>query len=323
LIAGCAAPAPELQPDPPPAVPPPAVLEEQTARVLGGVSETIVAATNAGSVDGLGRIAGVASEMRTAEFAMHAADPEQADLEPLGGEFAGTMIPATSIWPRSLIAVTVPSDSGAQYLYLVTQTDPRTPYALTAWVRLLAGVTLPETAPADVGSLTVAMDAADGLTISPGAALAAYAEVKDAPGSPNSALFAGTDPARDAWTALVERWGSALAPIDGTVRPSSSTNAAEAYALATADGGAIAVGVIRSSLTLEIPGDTEGQSFSLAPYFGALGADNTIVTKAATIEFVQPVALAIPAAGSEAPVSVLGVSQVPVSARTAVKTPSS
>jgi hypothetical protein len=91
---------------------------------------------------------------------------------------------------------------------------------------------------------------------------------------------------------------------------------AGAYAIETADGGAIAVGVVRSTLSLQIPGEKEGQSFTLAAYFAALGAGSTTVTTAAEIDFAQPVALAIPPAGAGAPMSVLGVSQVPIKATT-------
>jgi hypothetical protein len=312
-LAGCAAPPPVLDPDPIPAQPPAAVLAVQTDRILAELAAQITKSAETGSVEGLTRLAGAAAEMRAAEAATHAIAPDEIDFEPLGTEFAGTAVAATDTWPRSFAAVTTPSDAGAQYLYLITQADARSPYAMTSWVRLVAGATMPETAPPETGSAV--LDPADPGTaaFAPADALAAYATAKDNPQTAEAELFAaGSDPARDAWAALVERWGAALAPIAGTVVPSSSTDGGSVYALATADGGAIAFGTVRSTLTLEIPGDVEGQSFTLAPYLGALGAASTTVTKAAAIEFAQPVVLALPPAGSDAPIAVLGVAQVPV-----------
>jgi hypothetical protein len=174
---------------------------------------------------------------------------------------------------------------------------------------------MPETAPAETGSPVLDIQAEGSLMLAPEAALSAYAEAKDNPSSPGSASFAGTDPARDAWVGLVQRWGEALAPIEGQVGPSSSVDASQTYAMGTADGGAIVLGTIRSTLTLTIP-SAQGRSFTLAAYFAALGASSTTVTQAATIEFVQPIALAIPAKSSGTSIEVLGVSQLPVQATT-------
>jgi hypothetical protein len=287
----------------------------QTSRILDDLSTQLAQSEASQSTAEVTRIGGTALEMRTAEFAMHAADPEEVSNDVLATEFAGTVVPATTEWPRSFVAVTTPTDTGAQYLYVLTQAEARAQYAMTSWTRLLAGVTLPETAPPDVGSPTLALGEEGDLAHTPQAALASYAEAKDNPASGAAGLFDGTDPARDAWVGLIERWGAALEPIEGTVAPASSADTEGAYVMATADGGAIVLGTIRSALTLTIP-ETPGRSFTLAPYFGALGAASTTVTRSATIEFAQPVALAIPPKASGQPVAVLGVAQVPVKATT-------
>jgi hypothetical protein len=315
-VAGCGSPVPVVEPDPPPAIPPPAVLPVQTERILTDLGEGLTRSQAEGTATVSARIGGVALEMRTAEFAMHAQAPEDVNPEVLGTDFTGTIVPATDRWPRHFIAVTSPGEGGAQYLYLLTQADPRAPYAMTSWVRLLAGVTLPETAPADVGSPVLDPTAPGDLAVAPDAALATYAAAKDDPTAPAAESFTGTDPARDAWSVLVDRWGSALAPINGTVTPASSVDAGSVYTIATADGGAIVIGTIRSTLTLRIPGGNEGQSFTLASYLGALGANGTTVTQAASIGFAQPIALAIPSGAAGGTMTVLGVSQVPVAVST-------
>jgi hypothetical protein len=305
-----------VEPDPRPAAPPAAVLPVQTERILADLAEGLEESLAAGSPASLRRIEGAALEMRTAEFAMAGADPEEVTVEDLGVEFTGTIVPTTKEWPRSFIAVTAPGPGGAQYLYLLTQDTARSAYTMRHWVRLLAGVTLPLTAPADVGSAVLDPASPGDLSMAPEAALAAYVAAKDDPTSPQAGVFAAADPAREAWAGLVDRWSAALESIDGEVGSASSVVPGSVYAMATADGGAIVTGIVRSRLTLRIPDNTQGQSFSLAPYFGALGAGSTTVSQAATIEFASPVALGVPSGASEAKVTVLGVSQVPVAAET-------
>ncbi|MDR1151957.1 MAG: hypothetical protein LBK72_05710 [Bifidobacteriaceae bacterium] len=314
-VSGCGSSPPEVRPDPVPAVPPPAVTETQTGRILDQLGGQLEASEASGSWEQATRMSGVASEMFAAQAAMRGADPDGAPADQLATQFAGIIVPATTEWPRTFAAVTSPTDLGAQYVYALTQPDPRSPYAMTSWVRLLAGVTIPETAPAGTGSPVLDVQAEGDLLLAPEAALAIYAEAKDNPASPAAATFTGSDPARDAWAGLVERWGGALAPIEGQVGPSSSVDTSGTYALGAADGGAIVFGIVRSTLALTIP-SAQGRSFTLADYFAALGAASTTVTKAATIEFVQPVALAIPAKASGASIEVLGVSQLPVHATT-------
>jgi hypothetical protein len=310
-LAGCAEAPPVLNPDPRPATPPPAVLPAQTGRILTQLADELGEPGAQVAPVSPARITGAALRMRNAEFAMLAAD-ETATPDVLSTQFAGTIVSATEAWPRSFIAVTEPEDGGAQYMYLLTQADARSAYVMTAWTRLVAPVTLPTTAPPEVGSPVLAADAT-GLTISPSEALEAYARAKTAPSGQDARRFGGDpDPARQAWSQLVATWAEALEQLDPKVGQTAEVVPASAFVIGTADGGAIVFGQISSALNLSIAEAKDGQSFSLPPRWAALGDAAEPVTANATIEFLQTVALAIPPEGSAEPITVLGVSEVPV-----------
>jgi hypothetical protein len=319
LVGACSQPAPEVRPDPEPKNPPAVVLPTQANRILGDLASQIDLSEASGTIDPLTRMGGAAREMRVAQFTMKAADP-RLEADKLGTEFAGEIVAATDAWPRSFIAVTQPAEAQAPYLYLMTQADPRSNYSLQAWVRLVAPVTMPTTAPATVGSPVVALDDAS-LKTTPDSALAAYAVAKDAPSDSEAALFGGEpDPARDQWAKLGSMWSESLAQIKGKVtQVSSVVNLADgesadtgAVALATAEGGAIVIGRIQSALDLSFTRTERGESFSLPAIWAALGASDPVVTKQAHIDFTQIVALSVPPASSDDPITVLGVSQEPV-----------
>jgi hypothetical protein len=312
LMAGCASPAPAIRPDPSPAEPAPAVLPVQTGRILTELAGELSQADQDWSVDGLKRLGGSAVLMRRSEYTMRRAD-EKAVPEPFGTEFAGTIVAATEAWPRSFIAVTEPAATGAQFMYVLTQADPRSDYQMTSWVRLVAPVTLPTTAPPETGSPALALDAPD-LSATPAAALESYAAAKADPDGEAAGEFGGEpDPARQAWTSLVLTWTQALAQLDPTVSQTATVAAGSGLAVQTADGGAIVFGEIDSSLSLAFTRANSAQSFTLPPRWAALGAATAQVTQSAQIDFLQTVALAIPPASSGEPITVLGVAEAPVS----------
>jgi hypothetical protein len=251
--------------------------------------------------------------MRQAEYTQEAADDKFA-AEALPDQFGGVVVPATETWPRSFIAITGAADSGAQYLYQITQADPQTPYQMVGWVRMVAGASLPPTASPDQGAAHLPLDRADALAVSPLEALADYAALKDDPTAPTSNVTLDqVDPACLAWQDTINIWSKSLEQIKGVVKHSSKSVDEAATAWATVDGGAIVFGQINSTLELSYQRREHGESFTLLPRYAALGDQiPDQVTGQATIEFSQTVALAVPKAGSKDPVAVLGVAQTPV-----------
>ncbi|MDR1798354.1 MAG: hypothetical protein LBR19_00495, partial [Bifidobacteriaceae bacterium] len=181
LVAGCALPVPAVHPDPKPADPPPVVQKEQIKRVETALTETLTASTEAGSVAGLAtRVDGAALSMRQAEFAVHAADPES-ELTEFQTVFRDdAIVEASSTWPRSFVTVTVPGNQVFPMIYLMTQSDARSPYKLMAWSTMLPQAVLPKVADSALGSKTLAADA-EGLLMPPATALDTYAKAKDNP----------------------------------------------------------------------------------------------------------------------------------------------
>jgi hypothetical protein len=310
LLGACTPEVPQVREPAAPAAPPAAVQPVQTERILTDLAGQLTAAAETGDLTGASRLAGIALTMRTVEYRMRAADPE-ATPDQLGTDFAGTIVAATETWPRSFLALTRPVDAGAQHAYLLTQAAPRAQYQMVAWVRLVAGVALPGTNPPEQGSAPIAPEAADGLALSPAEALAAYAEAKDSVDQ-TDARFTAEDPARESWGKYITGWGSALEPIKGKVDHSSAPTAEAPVSFATADGGAIVLGAIDSTLVLSFTPTGAGESINLPERIAALGDGTTQVTSQATISFAETVALYVPPADkTDEPITVLGVYQVP------------
>jgi hypothetical protein len=311
----CAAEPIAINPDPVPATPPAALQQIQTGRILDDLAGQLRDSAADSSTETATRLDGAALIMRQSEFELAAALPDQSPSV-LGTEFVGTAVQATDQWPRSFIATTEPIDSFAPYLYLLTQTDPWTPYRLVEWVNLLPGTTLPETADPRIGSRALPFDS-DELLLSPQAALEAYCAVKADPNAPEAQYFAGeADPARAYWAALLTAFEPLSAFESSQVVQSHRAAEGVGLALETAVGGAIVVGQLTSGLALtfrQAAGEQGGQ-VRLPADWVALAGRGPAALSAASISYSQTVALWVPPAGSSDKIQVLGFAQVPTEA---------
>jgi hypothetical protein len=297
MVGACTPDLPTVRPEPAPEEPPVALEPAQTERILHDLAAQLTQAKDSGPGENPGRISGSALTMRRAEYAMLAAD-EQAVPDQLSTSFSGTFVAATDVWPRSLIAITEQVDAGAVHLYLLTQDDPRSPYRFVSWVRMVAGAEMPPMAAADKGASPMPLERADTLALAPIEALDAYAAIKEDPSAPTAVVIEGTDPARQMWGELTTLWSESLAQIKGTVKHTSQAVTTEGAAIGTADGGAIVFGRIDSSLDLSFSRTKAGEYFTLTDRLVALGAKEATVTGRAVIDFIETVALVVPAAGS-------------------------
>jgi hypothetical protein len=310
ILSACAPAVPKVNAPARPAQPPPVVQPSQSERILANLAEQIEASTAAASVEPAPRLGGAARVMREAEFAMRVVD-DQAVPDSLGTEFAATVVAASDSWPRSFLALTRPVNAGAQHAYLLTQSDARSEYELVEWVRLVAGAAVPGTETPEIGSRAIAPDDAAGLAASPADALAAYAKAKEGEGV---SRFTEEDPARESWHSYIDGWGKVLEVIEGTVGHASAPAPSAPVAFATADGGAIVIGVIDSTLELGFEATGAGQQINLPARIAALGDGTKAVLTSAKIGFTETVALAVPPRErASEPMTVLGVYQVPTS----------
>ena len=300
FLAGCSAPLPTPQPDAIPAAIQPALSVEQAEDILAEVSASLADADAALSGDLLvPRVTGPAATIRFFQYAL--ATSGLADALTAIPSVAQTLVlPTTDDWPRTVMVVTEPpEDLQAPLLLTLVQTEPRAPYQLWSWARLFPGIQTPALAQPELGSAPVAPDAAE-LAVSPTEVLAQYVDVltnRDA--SPYAAAFTA-DPLRqgiaqtkDAFVAVVGANGS----LTETYQP----DAAGTYSMATADGGAIVVGTVRTVTTITLVDST----LKIGDQTAAILGTDTLKSNLA-ITWLSVVAFAIPPAGSDAPIQVLG-----------------
>lgn len=300
LLAACSTPLPVPQPDAVPAATQPALSAEQAEDVLAEVSTALAEADAALSVDALApRISGPAGTIRTTEYALAAAGSAEA-LTPIPSGAQTLILPTTDTWPRTVMAITeAPEDLQAPLLLTLVQSEPRAPYQLWSWVRLFPGVETPATAQPEVGSAPVAPDT-DDLAVVPTDVLAQYVDVltnRDA--SPYAAAFtadplrAGIAQTRDAFAGLVG--------ANGSLTETYQVDESGVQALRTADGGAIVVGSVRTVTTITLVDSTLTIGDQTAALLGT-----TTVASSLAITWLSVVAFAVPPAGSDEPVVVLG-----------------
>ncbi len=300
FLAGCSVPLPTPQPDALPAAMQPAMSVEQAEGIVAEVSASLADADAALSVDVPGsRVTGPAEAIRSVQYLLVTAG--LADVLTVIPSSAQTLVlPTTDEWPRTVMVVTEPpEDLQAPLLLTLVQTEPREPYQLWSWVRLFPGAQTPALAQPELGSAPVAPDAPE-LAVSPTEVLAQYVDVltnRDA--SPYAAAFT-VDPLRqgiaqtkDAFVAVVGANGS----LTETYQP----DAAGTYSMATADGGAIVVGTVRTATTITLVDST----LKIGDQTAAILGTDTLKSNLA-ITWLSVVAFAVPPAGSDAPIQVLG-----------------
>lgn len=250
LLAGCAIPVPS--PDPQPEAPEsmPALDEPRIDRVLEDLGEAISAADEEGDAEQLSdRMANPALRIREAEYAL-----AQATADGDGTYSPRTLITSPQVqivsasegWPHTIMVVTEIAD-GANVPLLLTlqQEDPRSPYQLHHWVRLLPGSEMPPTAVPANGSAQVADDAS-GYLVSPTDAVEQYADIlTEGDDSDFADSFALDD---DEFYGLVRDEADNLDVVDEAGTFSHRTHATDAPVLtmATEDGGYIVVGEMRT-----------------------------------------------------------------------------
>lgn len=300
LLGACAAPLPTAQPDAVPAALPPAVSADQVQAVLADLAATLEAGDAAVSAEALApRVTGPALATRTAEYALAAAGAPDA-ITPIPPAAQTLVVPTTDTWPRTAMVITeAPADLQAPLLLTLVQASPREQYQLWGWARLFPGVAMPATAQPAVGSAPVPADA-DALAVPPADVLARYVDVltnRDA--SAYTTTFAadplrqGIAATRDAFTGLVADNGTlaeTYAPVEGGP-----------FAIATAKGGAIVMGAVRTVTTITLSDST----LNIQDQTAALLGKQTVASNL-TITWVSMVAFAVPPAGSTDPIQVLG-----------------
>ena len=300
-LTACAAPLPEPQPDAIPAVLPPALSVEQVEEVLADVAATLAEADTAGSAELLEpRVEGAAERIRTVEYVLAAAgDPDA--LTPIPANAQTLVVPTTDTWPRTVMVVTEPpEDLQAPLLLVLVQAEPRAQYELQAWARLFPGVQTPPTTQPEIGSRAVDPDD-ETLLVSPETVVAEYLDVLTNGAESEFAAAFTEDPLRAGIAATRAAFTESASVNGGSLTETYQPAGLGPYAIATADGGAIVVGVIETLTTITLADSV----LTLGDQTAALLGKDTVTTSVA-FTWLSVVAFAVPPAGSSQPIEVLG-----------------
>ncbi|WP_165215506.1 hypothetical protein [Schaalia sp. ZJ1691] len=150
---------------------------ERIDSALTNVSEALAAADKAkDSTLFKGRLIDGAARMRSAQYTLAAASG--GELPELDMKPQNLAITNSSTWPRAIINITGRESAALPVVEVLVQQDPRSPYALTSWSRLLAGTSL--TLPAISSGSGFVSDDATGFVLTPKEALNSYVAMLNA-----------------------------------------------------------------------------------------------------------------------------------------------
>lgn len=308
LLAGCAEEvAPTFSPEPPPEFAPPAVSEDRSREILDAVEEAVATADASGDVEAMRpRVTAPAIDFRSTQYALQGATGGAQVPAGLTTDSDVFVVTATDSWPRSLLAVSTPTADSTVRLYLgLVQDGPRDPYRLVSWSRLLPGVETPVFASSEIGSAPISEET-EGLQVAPDEALARLADVMTYSPSQFADEFAD-DPYRQQFLATELDGLRQGVEVAGEVSTASTAGPA-VFGISTADGGAVVMGTIDTTVTLRktIPDAT----LTLAGEMAALGGAEE-VEAAATATYKQMVTLFIPPAdAADQKIQLLGAERV-------------
>jgi hypothetical protein len=301
-LAACAPNLPAPDPDPVPAVPPPVLSVAQSTSVLGKIGAVLANADANLSVAGLpARLSGPALAIRSAEYAIALGTAGGRAPTQLPMTAQSFITPRTDTWPRYELVVTEqPDNLQSPRLLVLEQKDPRDPYMLWGWTRLLASVEMPAMADPAIGSTPLAPDAKS-LLVAPQDVIAEYVDVlTHGDASPSATAFA-PDEYRAGLASSLALLQQGLKQV-GTVADAYTVAPNQLIAMSTADGGALVVAGISTVTTATVT--VAGGAFSLRPTEASLAGVGE-VKSLETITWADLVAFYIPPAGATTPVRVL------------------
>lgn len=154
----------------------PNLLDSQVQRIAESVATVVASGDNAKDAKVLeARVAGTALQVRTANYKIRAAVEKQEAAEPVNAtKLLAKVVTTTETWPRSAMFVTQGENNALPQLLTLVQASPRENYKLTSATPLLPGQTFPTVD--KEGTKEVALASADGLKMSPEAAISALSD---------------------------------------------------------------------------------------------------------------------------------------------------
>ncbi|GAA4723827.1 hypothetical protein APR04_003696 [Promicromonospora umidemergens] len=315
LLAGCTVEPPTPAPDAPAIAA--VVSEPQERKILDAVATSIAKHDNVSAADGLrARMTGPALSMREAELRLAEDTGEERWRTDLSMQTQQTVLPSDQSWPRTSYAVQAqPADTHTPALMVFDQASAREQYKLWGYVNLVPGASLPPFAQPELGSAAVAPDDDTSLVRSPQDALAEYAEVLSEDSDAKGTGAFADDRLRQDLRAIeksqtgVADWAETKGKYSFTaeVEPSLGLRAVR-----TADGGALVLGGLTGTQTIEVGQkgakiNTDALPSAQQVLFGDEAETNRLRTR-----YHDFVALYVPSAGSAHKITLVGFRHIPI-----------
>lgn len=306
LLAGCSNDIPQPDPEKTAEAAPPVLDSDRLERILGEIGETVTAADSSQDAEALKpRVTGPALELRAAEYRLAQATDGEFTPEPLTTASQVNAVAATRDFPRTAVVITeVPEGGNLPLLIALQQAEARDQFKLWGWVRLFPGIQTPALTHPDTGSAPVVPE---NLVATPAEVVERYVAVLNDPEHEAAAQFS-EDPYR---TSSHESTAELDEAVEAAGDASFSAEAAgtDPLAVSTADGGALVLAPLRSTLTLTktVP----GSELRAGGAIGALLGDDTEVRGSVSGVSDVLVAFYVPPAGAdETTIQVLGATTV-------------
>ncbi len=312
LLAACTSAPPK--PEPAETTPVPVLTEAQVTTIMTELTDTLAAAD--GALDGelaATRLEGPALDIRRADYVVAAAGNELSAMT-IERDEKWTVIAQTDTWPRVvLVSTKQPANLvGTARILVLRQDSPRDQYRLWGSAGLGSGMAVPETTVPSVGSPMLPSD--DGnLVMKPSDVLPQYADLlKNGSASEYAASFVGTD--QDGMRAGIEALRAKILAKVGTgpgeYAETFAASEEPAIALATADGGALVIGRLTTTVVvkgIEIAADDPMLVRVAALSGGTLASSMTWI-------YTDVVAFKVPPAADPGPVVVVAYAHTVTSA---------
>lgn len=280
----------------------PGLLDTQVQRIATAVAAAVTAGDNAKDSKELeARVGGMALEARAANYKIRAKVSAQAAMEPVNAApLLAKVVTTTSTWPRSAMVVTKGENNALPQLLTLVQASPRENYKLIQATPLLPGQTFPKVD--KEGTKEIALDSADGLTMSPADAIAALSDrltksdskFKD---SFNDSVYIQS--VLDTQKTIVEN------AKDATHVFSHKASSDAAVNLRTADGGVMVV----VGYTFGITGTSKEDATLTVGDDAAVFTGGKETTKGYTLNYAEPVVMYIPPAEGDGKITILSATR--------------
>lgn len=290
------------------ATPRPVLDADRLTAILERIDQGLSSADSAKNREALaGYLTGPAARVRAAEYAVAQAAGDDSLIHAFSTTSQAGAVGLTAGFPRAALTITEPvSDTEPPYLLVLSQDTARDSFELWSWARLFAGVEVPATSTASVGSEQVDADST-GLVATPQEALAAYIELLNNPEGDNSLGFAD-DSLRQR---VASERGVDLSGM-GTVSVTATAGQDGFKGLRTTEGGAL-VATTLSFATIYTK-TVAGSTLNVGGNVGKLLGGDTEVRGAVTASYDVMIAFSIPSAEAGGSAVVLGADLVLASA---------